>query len=100
MAVDVSVKHANFIGRSVQAAQQFIQAYNLMVSLRAEWDSLAYSTGIVDSDFSVKGNQGSANGFSYPYLAAADLAAFYTSEGNLVTFWTSGNGTNISRLVQ
>lgn len=100
MAVDVTVKHANFIGRSVQAAQQFIQAYNLLVALRAEWDSLSYSTAIVDGDFSVKGNQGVANGFSYPYLAAADLQAFYTSEGNLVTYWTSGNGTNISKLIQ
>lgn len=94
MAVDVTKKHANFIGRSVQAAQDFVASYNKMVALRTEWDSLAYSTGIVDSDFTVV-----SGGLSYPYLAAADLQAFYTSQGNLVTFWTSGNGTNIEKLV-
>lgn len=94
MAVNVTFKHVNFIGRSVQAAQDFIAAYNKMVALRAEWDSLGYVSGIVDSDFSVV-----SGGLSYPYLAAADLQAFYTSQANLVTFWNSGNGTNIEKLV-
>ena len=89
MAVNLQPKHANFITRSVTAAQKFVDSYNAMVSLRAEWDALGYSTGIIDADFT--GNNA--------YIASADLQAFYTSQGNLVTFWGSGNGTNISKLI-
>jgi hypothetical protein len=95
MSVNVSQKHANFIERSVRAAQQLAQIYTQIVGLRSEWDSLGYSSAIVDSDFSVPSGTGQA----YPYLAASDLASFYTSEGNLVTYWTSGNGTNIDKLI-
>jgi acetyl-CoA carboxylase beta subunit len=85
----VQVKHLNFITRSVAAAQNFKAAYDAMVALRAEWDSLAYTTAIVNSDFT----GGSV------YMVAADLQAFYTAQGNLVTYWAAGNGTNISALI-
>jgi hypothetical protein len=89
MAVNVQPKHANFISRSVGAAEKFKAAYDVMVSLREEWDSLDYSTAIVDEDFTG----------SLAYLTAADVQAFYTSQGNLVAFWGAGNGTNISKLI-
>ncbi len=96
MAISNATKHANFIARSVSAAQAFIQAYNQLVGLRAEWDSLNYVSAIVDADFSVASG---SSGTGYPYLNAAALQSFYVSEGNLATFWSSGNGTNISNLV-
>jgi hypothetical protein len=89
MAVNLSGKHASFINRSITAAVQLKAAYDQMLELREEWDSLAYSTGITDADF-VSNNV---------FLNAAMLQAFYVSQGNLVTFWTSGNGTNICNMI-
>jgi len=89
MAVNASGKHASFINRSVSAAIQMKQVYDQLVALRAEWDSLAYVSGITDADFT------STN----VYLNAASLQAFYTSQGSLATFWAAGNGTNICTLI-
>lgn len=89
MAVNPQPKHANFISRSTTAAQHLVDTYNEMVGLREEWDSLGYSTAITDADFT--------GGLAY--LDAAMLAAFFTSQANLVSFWTAGNGTNICALV-
>jgi len=102
MAIDATKKHANFIQRSVKAAQQFKASYDRMVGLRAEWDSMDYGHVITDGDFSVVADPDSEppfQGRSFPYIGLTELTAFYTSEGNLVTFWTSGNGTNISRIL-
>lgn len=89
MAANLQPKHASFISRSVTVAQQINAAYVAWVGLREEWDSQGYVTGIVDSDFTL-GNA---------YLTASDLQSFYTSEGNMVTYWASGNGTNVTKLI-
>lgn len=85
MAVDTSGKHAAFISRSIALATQFKAAYDAWVAMREEWDSLNYITGITDADFATVG----------VYMDAKTLQAFYVSQGNLVTYWTAGNGTNI-----
>lgn len=92
MAVDLQPKHSNFISRSVTAAQQFKTVYDSMVALRSEWDALGYASGgtaIVDGDF--VGNN--------IHLNAADLGAFYTSQGNLATYWGAGNSTNVCKMI-
>lgn len=89
MPVNTSGKHASFISRSITAAVQLKAAYDQITALREEWDSLAYSTGITDSDFSNANN----------YLNAAAMQSFYVSQANLATFWTAGNGTNICTLI-
>jgi hypothetical protein len=88
-APNLQPKHANFITRSVALSQQINAAYVAWVGLREEWDSQGYSTGIVDQDFTGPNS----------YLVAADLALFYTSQGNMVTYWGAGNGTNITKLI-
>jgi hypothetical protein len=89
MPVNTLGKHASFISRSISLAVQLKAAYDQFAALREEWDSLAYSTGITDSDFT------NANA----YLNAAGIQAFYVSQGNLVTYWQAGNGTNICAMI-
>ena len=86
---DVQQKHTNFIQRSVLIAQQFKDAYDAWVALRAEWDALDYTDAITDADCTG----------ALAHLTAAQVQAFYTSQGNLVTYWTTGNATNICALI-
>ena len=92
MAANLTAKHANFISRSVALSQQINQMYTAWAGLREEYDSQAYGTGgtaIPDEDFT------GPNG----HITAADLTAFYLSQSNLVTWWGSGNGTNVTKLI-
>jgi len=85
MSVNLSGKHTTFINRAVSSAVQFKAAYDQMVALRAEWDAMAYSTGITDADFATTNT----------YMNAVILGNFFTTQGNLASFWASGNGTNV-----
>ena len=89
MAVDMSGKHESFINRSVSIAVQFKAAYDAWTALREEWDELDYTNAITDADFAEYNK----------HMNAVTLKAFYTSQGNLTTYWNEGNSTNISAVL-
>jgi hypothetical protein len=86
---NVQPKHASFVSRTITAAQQFKAAYDALAGLAAEYNALGYSSALTNSDMT--GN--------LVYLSAADVVSFYTAQGNLVTYWNSGNGTDITALI-
>lgn len=88
MAADLSDKKANFISRTVTAFVALAEARDALVALRGEWDASTYSTAIVDGDCT------GAN----KHLTATILAAAFVSQGNLETYWTAGNNTNIEAM--
>lgn len=86
---NLTAKHANFISRAVALSQQINAIYTSWNGLREEWDSQDYITEIVDADFTGPNS----------HIVAADLQAFFVSQANMVTYWGSGNGTNITQLL-
>lgn len=87
MSVNLGPVKMAFVSRAAAAFVALCKARDQLVALRAEWDALGYSTAIVDADFVAPNDN----------LNAATLAAGFTSQGNLETFWAAGNNTNLEK---
>lgn len=85
---DVSAKKVNFANREVQAASALIDALEDLHALRAEWDALGYASAIEDTDLTGP----------VAHIAAADLAAAFTTLEALDTLLAAGHYTNLYKL--
>jgi len=82
-----SQSRSDFITKTRQASSDFLKLAAEFAALRAQWDR-GMNAALLESDF-IGTHEG---------LEPADIIAIMTTEGNLVTWLASGNGSNLEKV--
>lgn len=82
-------KHSNFVSRMVAEVGQFLETYQELQQLRAEWDALGYSSAITQTDL---------DGLN-SHLTPQMLADAFSSLAAIKAVMDQGHATNLYKIV-
>lgn len=82
---DLTAKQINFVSRTIDTVNKFMEAYEELVELRSEYDALDYGNTLLPAAFT--GNN--------QHLEVADIVAVMTSQAAIEADMASGHRTNL-----
>lgn len=82
-------KHSNFVSKMVGQVAEFLEDYQELLQLRAEWDALGYSSAITQDDL-LGSNE---------HLTPQMLADAFSSLAAIKAVMDQGHATNLYRLL-
>lgn len=83
-----SSQKSDHVSEVRQTVTKLLEAQNQLAALRREWDALGLSSELVEEDM-VGENAG---------LTPADIAAVYTTLGEIETLMAAGHATNLYKV--
>ena len=81
-------KQRNFVSRTIEAVDSFMQAYEELQEIRTEYDALDYGNTLTAAAFAGE-NQ---------HVDLVDVVAVITSQTNIETTMAAGNRTNFLKV--
>lgn len=85
---DLTAKQINFVSRTINTVDNFMQAYEELVELRSEYDALDYGNTL----------QAGAFAGTNEHLEVADIVAVITSQAAIETVLAAGHRTNLLKV--